>query len=373
MAKPKVAIVLDWVTSFGGAARVDLALIEAFPDADIFASIYDPDALLAPHFAGKTVHTTWIQKLPKSVRKLHRLFPILRVKAFRDLDLSAYDIIVSSSSAESKQVRKTRDDQVHICYCHTPIRYYWSHYDEYRRNPGLGRLNRLAKLTMPLLVPPLKRADYQAAQDVDVFVANSSEVQARIKRYYDKPSTVVHPPVDVDRFMKLSRPLVERSGYIALGRQVPYKRIDLAVAACTKLGVPLTVLGSGPEHERLKAMAGPKVEFVVGASDEAVAAYMAGARGYIFPAEEDFGIVQVEALAAGTPVVAYGAGGSRDIIEDGKGGVTFDEQSIDSLVAALKRAETMTFKPTDLQRISKRFHKNLFVTKLKKIVSSNSR
>ena len=354
----------------GGAERVVLAMHEAFPDAPIYTSVYEPAKL--PLFDGLDVRTTKLQNWPKPLRRLHKFFPMFRVRAFRDLDLSEFDIILSSSSAEAKQVRKTRDDQVHICYCHTPIRYYWSHYAEYKRDPGFGRLNWLVRLAMPFIVPPLKRADYQAAQDVDVFVANSTEVQKRIREYYGKSSVVIHPPVDAERFTKLSKPLAKRSGYVALGRQVPYKRIDLAVAACTSLKLPLTVIGSGSEHDRLVAMAGPTVEFVTDATDEAVAAYLASARGFIFPTEEDFGIVQVEALAAGTPVIAYASGGSEDIVKDGEGGITFDAQDSISLQNALMRAEKSSFDPAKLQRIAKRFHRSLFVTKIRKIVTDHN-
>lgn len=367
MKQPRIAIVHDWLTNMGGAERVVLALHESFPSAPIYTSVYEPEAL--PLFKGLDIRTTRLQKWPRSLRRLHKLFPMLRVNAFRDLDLSEFDIIISSSSAESKQVQKTREDQVHICYCHTPIRYYWSHYAEYKKDPGLGKLNWFAKLAMPLLVPGLKKSDYHAAQNVDVFVANSTEVQNRIREYYGKSAVVVHPPVDSERFAKVSKPLSKRSGYVALGRQVPYKRIDLAVAACSELGLPLTVIGSGSEHERLVTMAGPTVEFVEGASDEAVAAYLGSAKGFIFPAEEDFGIVQVEALAAGTPVIAFASGGSKDIVKDGEGGVTFDTQSVESLQTALMTAEKTSFEPAKLQRIAKRFHKSLFITKIRKIVS----
>jgi glycosyltransferase involved in cell wall biosynthesis len=365
---PKIAIVHDWLTDMGGAERVVLAMHEAFPDAPIYTSVYDPDPLLATHFQGIDVRTTWLQKLPGPLRKLHKFFPILRVKAFCDLDLSEFDIILSSSSAESKQVRKTRDGQVHICYCHTPIRYYWSHYDDYRRNPQFGALSWLVRLTMPLLVPPLKKADYEAAQNIDVFIANSSEVQKRIKQYYKKPSTVVHPPVDIERFTNASQPLTKRRGYLAHGRQVPYKRIDLAVEACTELGLPLTVSGNGPEHENLVVKAGETVKFVSGLSDQEVAELFGSVKGFIFPAEEDFGIVQVEALAAGTPVIAYAHGGSEDIVKPGEGGITFRTQNAMSLMGALKEAEKSEFKPANLQRIAKRFHKTLFISKLQKIV-----
>lgn len=371
MKQPKIAIVTDWITDLGGAARVDLALHDAFPDAPIYTSVYEPDELAKSHFEKLDIRTTWLQKLPRPIRKLHKLFPLLRVRAFRGLDLSEFDIIITSSSAESKQVRKTRDDQIHISYCHTPIRYYWSHYDEYKKNPGFGKLNWLIRLAMPLTVPSLRKADHRAAQAIDVFIANSSEVQKRITKYYGKPSTVIHPPVDADRFTKLSQPLENRSGYVALGRQVPYKRIDLAVRACTALKLPLTVLGDGSQHDRLVALAGPSIEFVKSPSDSEVAERLGTAKGFIFPAEEDFGIVQVEALAAGTPVIAYAHGGSQDIVKQGEGGITFRAQNVISLENALMEAEKTSFKPTDLQRIAKRFHKSLFISKIQKVVSDN--
>src|ERR1700758_5138500 len=182
----------------GGAERVVLALHEAFPDAPIYTSTFVQGKM--PAFAGLDVRTTKLQNLPGPLKKMHKFFPMQRVRAFRDLDLSEFDIIISSSSAEAKQVRKSRPDQVHICYCHTPIRYYWSHYNDYRRDPGFGKLNRLVRLAMPFFVPAQKKADYDAAQKVDVFIANSTEVQRRIKKYYGRPSTVIPPPVDVDRF-----------------------------------------------------------------------------------------------------------------------------------------------------------------------------
>lgn len=372
MKHPKIAIIHDWLTDMGGAERTVLMIADAFPDAPIYTSVYDPDPLLKRYTKGRDIRTTWLQKLPRRLRKLQRLFPVLRVKAFRDLDLSEFDIIISSSSAESKQVRKTRADQVHICYCHTPIRYYWSHYKEYKKDPGLGKLNWLAKLAMPVLVPPLKQADYTAAQAVDVFIANSTEVQKRIMKYYSRHSTIIYPPVDVARFTDVSLPPSKRHGYLAHGRQVPYKRVDLAVRACTELGLPLMVSGSGPEHESLKAIAGPTVKFRSGLSDEAVAKLFGSVKGYIFAAEEDFGTVQVEALAAGTPVLAYASGGSQDIIRNGEGGITFDHQTVDDLKEAILELEKHSFKPSDLQRIAKRFHKTLFISKIRKIVGDQS-
>lgn len=371
MKQPKIAIVHDWLTNMGGAEDVVLALHEAFPDAPIYTSVFTLETM--PRFAGIEVRTTDLQKLPHFLRKLHKFFPMLRVWAFKRLDLSEFDIIISSSSAESKQVRKTREDQIHICYCHTPIRYYWSHYHEYKKDPGFGKLNWLVRLMMPLMVPPLKKADYNAAQDIDVFVANSSEVQDRIKRAYNKSSTIIHPPVDVDRFTPAR---TRGDHYVALGRQVPYKRIDLAVAAATKLNIPLKVFGNGSEHQKLVATAGPTVEFFTDrfgdASDLAVADALNNAKGYIFPAEEDFGIVQVQALAAGAPVIAFAHGGTKDIVQDGESGVLFHKQTVDAVVSAIDKAEKIEFLPATLRRKAKRFDKSLFITKIRKIVSDHT-
>lgn len=368
MTSPKLAIVHDWLTTMGGAENVVLAMHEAFPDAPVYTSVYDPEAL--PKFKGLDVRTTWLQNLPGPIKKLHKLFPMLRVKAFRDLDLSKYDIILSSSSAESKQVRKTRAGQVHICYCHTPIRYYWSHYSDYKKDPGFGWLNPVVRLAMPIMVPALKKADFKAAQNVDVFIANSSEVRDRIKKYYGKHSIVIHPPVDVDRFT----PALKRDNYyVALGRQVPYKRIDLAVKAATKLDIPLQVFGDGSEHDKLVEIAGPSVSFYTDrfgdASDEAVTEALNSAKGFIFPTDEDFGIVQVEALASGTPVIAYAHGGALDIVDDCESGVLFKKQTVESIAEAITKAEKIIFLAGTLRRKAKRFDKSLFVTKIRKIVN----
>lgn len=364
---PKIAIVHDWLTNMGGAENVVLALHDAFPSAPIYTSTFTPETM--PAFKDLDIRTTKLQNLPGPLRKLHKFFPMLRVKAFQELDLSEFDIIISSSSAESKQVKKTRKDQIHICYCHTPIRYYWSHYDEYKNDPGFGNLNWAVRLAMPIMVPSLKKADYKAAQNVDVFIANSTEVQKRIKKYYKKSSTVIYPPVDVDRFT----PTRERSHYyVALGRQVPYKRIDLAVEAATRLDVPLKVYGNGSEHQRLVEMAGPTVEFFTDrfgdASDSAVTEALNNAKGYIFPADEDFGIVQAEALAAGAPVIGYGKGGTLDIVQDGESGILFHRQTAEAVTEAIAKAEHTTFLPGTLRRKAKRFDKGLFITKIRKVV-----
>lgn len=368
MKPPKIAIVADWLTNMGGAEEVVLAMHEAFPDAPIYTSVYVPEKM--PRFKNLDVRTTWLQKLPAPIRKLHRWLPVLQVWAFRSLDLSEYDVILSSAIISSKHVRKTRPGQVHICYCHTPTRYYWSHYEEYKKDPGFGsKLNWLVKILIPIFMPHQKKLDYEAAQQVDVFIANSSVVQERIKKYYHKPSTVIYPPVDTSRF----EPARTRgSHYVVLGRQVPYKRYDLAVAACAKLGIPLKVFGNGPAHEQLEKVTGPTVELLTdrfgNASDKAVNEALNTAKGFIFPAEEDFGIVQVEALAAGAPVIALGRAGTLDIVQDGESGVLFYEQTVDAVAEAIQKAEAITFMPGTLRRKAKRFDKGLFITKIRKVI-----
>ncbi len=361
---PKVAIVADWLTNMAGAEAVILAFHEAFPGAPIYTSVYSSENL--PAFKGIDVRTTYLQKLPKFLRNLHKFMPMLRVHAFRTLDLSEYDIILSSSSAEAKQVRKTRPGQIHICYCHTPIRYYWSHYDEYKKNPGFGKLNWLVRLAMPFMVPPLKRADYKAAQQVDYFIANSTVVKERIANYYNKNAEVIFPPVDTKRFSASSN---RKDYYVTLGRQIPYKKHELVVRACTELGVQLRVYGNGSEHERLRQAAGSTVAFYTDrygdASDANVANALAHAKGFIFAAEEDFGIVSVEALAAGAPVITYAKGGSRDIVTNNETGVVFNEQTVGGIADAIRTAESTTFSPALLRNRAKRFDKKLFITKIR--------
>jgi len=364
---PRVVIVHDWLTNMGGAENVVLALHEAFPSAPIYTSVFTPETM--PAFKNLDVRTTSLQRLPGPLRKLHKFFPMLRVRAFRKLDLSDYDIIISSSSAESKQVRKTRPRQVHICYCHTPIRYYWSHYQEYKQDPGFGKLNWLVRLMMPLLVPRLKKADYRAAQDVDIFIANSETVRERIKRYYGKNATVIHPPVDISRF----EPARERSDYyVTVGRQIPYKHHDIVVEAATRHGIKLKVFGNGSEHERLVKLAGPTVKFYTNrfgdASDKALENALNHAKGFIFPSDEDFGIVSVEALAAGAPVIGLARGGTLDIVQDSESGILFTDQTVEAVIEAIQKVESTTFLPATLRRKARRFEKSLFVSKMHNVV-----
>lgn len=363
---PKIAIVHDWLTTAGGAEVVVEALHQLFPSAPIYTSVYNPDAV--PALKHADIRTTSLQEtLPKSLRFKHTLWPTLRARAFRDLDLSAFDIIISSSSAEAKAVRKTRPDQRHIAYIHTPIRYYWSHYDEFRKEFSFGMLTPFIRPFIPLLVKRMRKQDLASIDGIDVLVANSTVTQQRIKKYYKRASTVIHPPVAIHRFTP--PPKTERSGYIIWGRHVPYKRFDLAIKTANELRLPLTIVGQGPDTARLKSLAGPTVTFTGRISDEELVQRAHSAQAFLFPGEEDFGIAAVEALAAGTPVIAYAKGGALDIVQDGESGVLFTEQTVDSMAAAIRRFETLSFLPATLHRKAKRFDKGLFATKIAKIVN----
>jgi len=368
--QPKIALVHDWLTNMGGAEPLLLELHKLFPDAPIYTSVYDEKNMKA--FASCDVRTTYLQKrLPEFVRYKHTLWPVLRAFAFRKLDLSEYDIILSTSSAEAKSVRKTRPDQVHIAYIHTPTRYYWSHYDEFKKEFNFGPLTPLIRPFIPAFVHWMRRLDLESVQDIDVFIANSTITQSRIKEYYKRPSTVVYPPIDTGRFMP--PPKSVRKGFVIWGRHVPYKRFDLAIEACNRLQRPLTIIGMGPDTERLKKLAGPTVSFTGRVSDDEQEAIAHHSEAFLFPNEEDFGMSAVEAIASGTPVIGFAKGGALDIIQDGETGILFKEQTVDSLIEAIKRFDTMTFLPATLYRKSKRFDKGLFATKMRKIVSDYTR
>lgn len=353
----------------GGAEPMLLEMHKLFPNAPIYTSVYNAEKM--PAFKNIGVRTTELQtKLPKAVRYKHVLWPTLRARAFRKLDLSDFDIIISFSSAEAKSVRKTRPGQIHIAYIHTPPRYYWSHYEEFRKEFNFGPLTPFIRPMIPFFVKRMRKLDLESTKDIDMFIANSTVTQQRIKEYYNKPSTVIHPPVEVSRF--IPAPKGARQGYVLWGRHVPYKRFDLAIKAANKLGINLTIAGIGPDTERLKNLAGPTIKFVGRISDEALIKLAQHSKAFLFPNEEDFGIAAVEALAAGTPVIAYEKGGALDIVQDGETGVFFKDQTVDSLVDAIQRFETLEFLPATLHRKAKRFDKGFFATKMQKVISDYS-
>ncbi len=343
----KIALVCDWLVGYGGAERVLLELHKMFPEAPIYTSQYDPGAI--DWFQDADVRTTWLQKLPKSLRKF---LPVFRAWSFSHLNLKDYDLIISSSGAEAKGV-KTGPNTLHVNYCHSPTHYYWIRYDEYLSNPGFGSLNWLARLGLKLFVGPLRTWDLKAAKGPGIMIANSNFTKANIKKYYGRDSVVIHPPVDTQRFAHDTQ--VRRQGFVTAGRQTPYMRKDLAVQACTKLGLPLKVIGIGPEHSKLIQMAGPSIEFLTDVSDEDMPKSFGQAEAFLLPGKEDFGIVSVEALASGTPVIAYKAGGALDYVVPGKTGEFFEPQTVEALVKVLSQFDSSKYSEDAIKRSSGAF------------------
>ena len=361
----KVAIICDWLTGIGGAERVVLELHKLYPKAPIYTSQYSPSKI--DWFTDADVRTGWLQKLPVGLKKF---LPVFRAWYFSRLDLSQYDLVISSSGAEAKGI-KTGPKTKHICYCHSPTHYYWNRYDDYMKHPGFGFFDPLARLALKVLVGPMRRWDFKAAQRPDYLIANSSYTKDQVKKYYNRDSVVIYPPVDIDRFKLLNKSNNSRQGFVTAGRQTPYKRIDLPVQACTDLGLPLVVIGNGPEHKKLKGLAGKSVTFLRGKSDEEVAHYFQSALGFIFPNADDFGIVAVEALAAGTPVIAYKDGGALDYVEPGVTGLFFEEQTPESLSAALKKLSPDKFNQAEIQTSASKFSPQVFDNRFREFVTKN--
>lgn len=367
--KPKVAIVHDWLYG-GGAEKVVQELHRLYPEAPIYTSFCTDE--WRQKLDNKVV-TGYLQHWPFA--QLRRFLPLLRQWWFARLDLSDYDIILSSSgNGEAKFARKTRSDQLHICYCHTPTHFYWRHYQKYLDRPSF-RPRWLARLGLKILVRPLRKRDWRAAQAVDVFMANSSGIRVDIKQFYGRKSTVVFPPVDIANFTKLAkqRPktttLAKKPRVLVWGRIVPMKRLDLVIEACEKLGWQLDIMGSGPDVGRLEQLAGTNTTLLGYVSDEDRERYIKEADLFIFAAHEDFGIAPVEALAAGIPVVAYRAGGALDYIKDGENGWFFAKQSVASLVSVLRSLPETTVKPQQISQTAESFSITAFHNNVKSIIN----
>jgi glycosyltransferase involved in cell wall biosynthesis len=348
---PRVAVVHDWLTIPGGSEQVVMELLEMFPAAELFTSVYDP-APWPARITERPVHSSPLGRIPGASRHYPKLLPLMSA-AFRAFDLSGFDLVLSSSHACAKNVR-TPPHVLHVCYCHTPMRYAW--------DAGFmdgEQLPRALRLALPPLLAWLRRQDLAGAAGPDAFVANSAHVAARIRRHYGREAEVVNPPVDVERFLALER--APRDYYLVFGRVVPYKRADLAVAACASLGRRLKVAGDGRALEAVRAQAPPaSIELLGAVSGELRDELLSGARGLLFPGEEDFGIVPVEAQAAGLPVIAYGVGGACETVLDGRTGVLFAEQSAASLSAAIERFEGLTLQEADVRANARRFGRARF-------------
>jgi glycosyltransferase involved in cell wall biosynthesis len=348
----QVALVHDYLNQMGGAERVVLALHEIFPDAPLYTSIYDPERVDSA-FQKIDVRTTFMQKLPL-VKKHHQPFLPLYPFAMERLDLRGYDLVLSSSSAFGKGVI-TRPETMHICYCHTPMRWCWN-YDEYVERERLGRISRSV---LPFLMTGLRVWDQMSATRVDHFIANSPVVADRIQKYYRREAVVIPPPVEASRFT-FDPTIVPDEYFLIVSRFMPYKRIDLAIEACNHLQLPLVIIGSGRDENRLKSIAGPTIRFTGRLSDEEVLYYYAHCRAFILPGEEDFGITPLEAQASGRPVIAYGAGGALASVVEGVTGTFFQTQTPESLIAALASFNERIYDPQTIRNHALEFDKPRF-------------
>jgi glycosyltransferase involved in cell wall biosynthesis len=357
----RVAIVHDYLNQYGGAERVLEALHALYPTAPVFTSIFDA-AAMPEHYGAWDIRTSWMQQLPGWRRHFRNYF-LLYPSAFESFDLSGYDLILSSSSAYAKGIIPAPGAR-HICYCHTPMRFAWRT-DAYVERE---RIDGLKGAILPIMLTYVRLWDVVTAPRVDLFVANSGAVAARIARYYGRSSIVVPPPVDLPPFAEAP----PGDFYLAGGRLVPYKRLDLAVRAFTALRLPLKIFGDGRDREALEAIAGPTVEFL-GRVDEARRRELfAGCRAFLFPGEEDFGITPLEAMAAGRPVIAYAAGGALETVVEGVTGRFFHQQSVAALAAAVAMSRGDRYEPEAIRRHAEGFGHAMFLDRMRSLIDKET-
>ena len=381
--KLRVALVCDWLTEIGGAEQVLLELTKIFPDAPIYTSQYRPKS--APWFNDCDVRTGWLNIFPRCLRKF--MAP-LRALYFGHLKLSGYDVVISVCNAECKGV-KTPNSTLHIAYLQgPPTQYYWGLYDQYIQNPGFGKLNWLARLGLKVLVKPMRKSDYKLSKRPDIYVANSNYVLDEIEKYYGRDGTVMFPPVGVERMKQAVKATSARDVkqikqelfngedfYIIAGRQVNWKRFDLAVSACAKAVENLLIVGDGPEHAKLIELVANKsnIKFLPKYNGpEEIAKYFKAAKGLIFPSLEPFGIIPAEALACGLPILAFNKGGSVDIVEDGVNGQFFQKQTVDSLIDGIRKFNVAKYNRTKVAKTAERFTCATFDEAWRELIRQNS-
>ena len=360
----KKALIHDWFSTYAGAEKCVESFTNIWDDFEIYSLIdflsgTDRDKILK----GKRAHTSFIQKLPFAKDKYRNYLPLFPL-AIEQFDLSGYDVVLSSSHAVAKGVL-THSNQLHIAYVHTPIRYAWDLYHQYLRESGLDR--GLKGVLAKYFLHKIRLWDASTANRVDHYVANSRYIARRIKKTYGKPSDVIYPPVDVDKFTLRE---AKEEFYLTASRMVPYKKIDLIVEAFSQTDKKLLVIGDGPDMAKIKSKAGKNVELLGFADDETMADLMGRAKAFVFAAEEDFGITPVEAQACGTPVICFGRGGARETVLDGESGLYFMEQNTKELLAAVAKFEQNydKFEPVKIRENSLKFSRARFETEIKSYV-----
>ena len=354
----RTAFVHDNFVQAGGGERVAEELARLVPYADIYSTVYVRDRL-SPYLLTRDINATWMQHLP-GMRRFYRHYFLLYPFAARSLALGSYSLVLSSCYGFAKMIRKPAGS-THVCYCHTPTRWIWR-FDDYAARENF---HPWVKGVLRRMVGALKRQDLEAADSVDVMIANSTVVADRIRRYYGKDAEVIFPPIDCDRFLPISS---QGDYYLIVSRLVPYKRVDLAIEACRQLGRRLIIIGGGPDRGRLEHDAGPHVTFLGRASDEVVTHHMAECRAVLFPGEEDFGLIPLEANASGRPCIAFRGGGALDTVVDGVTGVLFPEPSAQSLATAILRSEAIAWDVPTMLRHARRFDRSVFAEKMQRVL-----
>jgi glycosyltransferase involved in cell wall biosynthesis len=359
----KIAFVHDYLVQYGGAERVLECLSELYPYAPIHTILHNKKAMHGV-FEGKRIYTSYLQKFPVA-QKWHRAFPLLMSPAIEQFDLSAYDVVVSDSSSYAKGIL-TRPETLHICYMHTPMRYAWDDCQKYTRDFYFPLF---IKRMIPFAMNYIRLWDKVSSDRVDLFIANSNFVSRRIKKYYQKDSTVIHPPVDTKKF-SIQEGVARKPYYLMVGRLIAYKRHDIAIKAFNKMGMELKIIGRGPELGRLKKISGPTVEFLGRVEDEKLKKHYAECQAVIFPQEEDFGIVAIEALSSGKPLIAFRGGDIPEHMEEGKMGVFFDEQTPEDIERAVKKFKDMQFDPHYIRSKVEKFDREIFKQKMKTFIEN---
>ena len=357
MTAPRVALVHDFLLDLRGAERVFSAMCDTWPDADVFTAVYD-EAGTEGRFAARAPRTSFLQRVRPTARTFRPLLPFYP-HAVESLDLRGYDTVVSSSSAWAHGVL-VDPGAVHVCYCHNPFRYAWL-----EREATVAARPAPLRAPLRLLLSRWRQWDWIAAQRVDRYVANSRLTAERIRRYFGRESTVLHPPVELARF----RPGRVRDHYLVVAELMAHKRIDVAVEAFNRLRKPLIVVGDGPELRRLRRLGGPTVTFAGRLPDPDVASLMAGARALVVTAAEEFGIAAVESLASGRPVIALGSGGVLESVREGETGTYYEESDPAALAAAVVRFDPAAIDPQACVRAARRFGTERFQTALRAIVA----
>ena len=351
----KIALAHYYLVSVRGGERVFHTLSQTFPQADLFSVVCNPTSQPA-WLAQRTMTTSFLQKMPGSWRYFRQLFMFYPL-AVEQFDLSTYDLVISSSAGFTHGLL-TPPETCHICYCHNTFRYAWNWYHDFMQSSGLG-----GRLLMAPLLNWVRTWDFAAAQRVDYFIANSAVTQQRIKKYYRRDSIIIHPPIETKHFTPCAESEIG-DYYLTVSELVPYKRVDVIVDAFNQSGCKLIVVGDGPQRALLQKMARPNITFVGRASEQQLGEFYRRCRALLFMAKEDFGMVPLEANAAGRPVLAYGAGGALETVIDGKTGLFFPEQTVDSLMQVIERFEQMHFDPQVIRAHAENFDTTVFQQKI---------